>query len=74
MMKFLRAMGRFFKFLYFWMLFFMSVELIVRRFFQHQKMYQASDAWIYGILVVNTLLIVLYLRNLSRARVARLPT
>lgn len=62
-MKFGRFLWRFFRFFYFWMLFFISVEIFVRYFVSRQKIYQMSPIWIYVILILNAALMANYLRK-----------
>lgn len=62
-MRFGQFLWKFFRFFYFWMLFFVSVEIFVRFFVTGQKIYQVSAVWVYVALVLNAVLIANYLRK-----------
>ena len=73
MMNFFIMIGKLLRFFYYWFLFFMSTELIYRRFFLQQKPYQVSEVWIYVAVVLNGLLIANYFRKVFKERTTTKP-
>jgi len=61
-------LGSFVKFFYFWMLFFLTCEMLYRDFSLKQKTYQISQNWVYLAVLLNVVLIANYFRKVFAQR------
>ena len=57
-----------FRFMYYWILFMFSSEIIYRKFFLHQHLYQIPTYWLWLALVCNVFLLIRYVKSVKNIR------